>query len=219
MTETAARRAVEGFFARLRRRSRLRRYRRIQALLAVESLAGPVLDLGGGPASFFAALFPRPGQIVLVDLDGGEVARAKEREPAISAIVADGGRLPLAGRSVAAAICNSVIEHVDDPEALAGEIRRVGRSYFLQTPNGGFPLETHSFVAIPFYHLIPSRRLKRLACRLFGGDMAYISRVRYLSEPALRRLFPEATVVYERVLGLRKSFYVYHSPAAGSKPS
>jgi SAM-dependent methyltransferase len=219
MTERLGRRAVQGLFARLRRHSRLRRYRRIQALLAVESLAGPVLDLGGGPASFFAALFPRPGQIVLVDLDGGEVSRAKEREPAISAIVADGGRLPLAGGSVAAVVCNSVIEHVDDPAALAREIRRVSRSYFLQTPNGKFPLETHSFVAIPFYRLIPSRRLKRLACRLFGGDLAYISQVRYLSEPALRRLFPEASVVYERLLGLHKSFYVYHSPAAGSEPS
>jgi SAM-dependent methyltransferase len=217
MTDSAARRAAQDVFARLRRRSRLRRYGRIQALLGVEALAGPLLDLGGGPASFFAALYPRPEQIVLVDVDGEEVARARERQPAISAVVADGERLPLARGSVAAAICNSVIEHVDDPGALAGEIRRVARSYFLQTPNGRFPLETHSFVAIPFYHLLPSRRLKGLACRLFGGDPAYIGRVRYLSEPALRRLFPEARVAYERVLGLRKSFYVYHS--GRSEPS
>jgi SAM-dependent methyltransferase len=217
MTDSAARRGVQGIFARLRRRSRLRRYRRIQALLGVDSLAGPLLDLGGGPGSFFAALYPRPEQIVLVDVDGEEVARAKERQPAISAVVADGGRLPLAQGSVAAAICNSVIEHVDDPGALAGEICRVGRSYFLQTPNGRFPLETHSFVAIPFYGLLPGRRLKDMACRLFGGDPDYIGRVRYLSEPALRRLFPEATVAYERVLGLTKSFYVYHTPE--SEPS
>jgi SAM-dependent methyltransferase len=203
----------------LRRRWRLRRYRRIEALLALESLAGPVLDLGGGPASFFAALFPRPAQILLIDLDGDEVSRAKEREPAISAVVADGARLPLAQGSVDAVICNSVIEHVSDPGALAGEIRRVGRSYFVQTPNGRFPLETHSFIAIPFYHLIPAGRLKGMACQLFGGDPAYIDGVRYLPEPALRRLFPEASVCYERVLGLQKSFYVYHAPEVGSEPS
>ncbi len=202
----------------MRRRSRWRRYRRIEALLAVESLAGPVLDLGGGPASFFAALFPRPGQVVLVDVDGDEVSRAKERQPALLAVVADGGRLPLARGSVDVTICNSVIEHASDPEALAGEIRRVSRSYFVQTPNGRFPLETHSFVAIPFYHLIPSRRLKDVACRLFGADVAYVNGVRYLCEPALRRLFPEATVAYERFFGLHKSFYVYYHPPR-SKPA
>ena len=217
MTPNVARRALQGFFRRLRRRSRLRRYRRIQVLLGVEALSAPVLDLGGGPASFFAALFPRPGQIVLVDVEGDEVRRAKERQPALAAVVADGRRLPLARGAVAAAICNSVIEHVDDPGALAGEIRRVSRRYFVQTPNGRFPLETHSFVPIPFYRFLPSRGLKHLACRLFGGDPAYVAGVRYLSEPALRRLFPEAIVVRERVLGLTKSFYVYYSP--GGRPS
>jgi hypothetical protein len=105
--------------------------------------------------------------------------------------------------------CNSVIEHVDDPDALAAEVRRVSWGYFLQTPHGGFPLETHSFIAIPFYNLIPWMWLRRFVSKIFRANFEYVSSVRYLPEQRLRFLFPEATITYEKVLGLRKSFYVY----------
>ncbi len=200
-------------FALLRRRSRHRRYRQIQALMDVESLPDLLLDLGGGAASFFAATFPRPRQVILVEMDPTKAQHARQRCPDLSVVVADGERLPLADRSVAATICNSVIEHVADPSALAVEIRRVSRSYFLQTPHGGFPLDFHSFIPIPFYNLIPGAKLRRLTCRLFGAHFEYLSSVRYLSESRLKQLFPEASIAYERVGGLKKSFYVYYLAA------
>jgi ubiquinone/menaquinone biosynthesis C-methylase UbiE len=123
-------------------------------------------------------------------------------------VVADGERLPFADRSVAATVCNSVIEHVENAHALATEIRRVSAAYFVQTPNGRFPLELHAKVPIPLYRWVPSRRLRRGLCRLFGGDYEYIESVRYLSDRELARMFPEARIVRERWLGLTKSFYV-----------
>ena len=42
---------------------------------------------------------------------------------------------------------NSVIEHVGGPErrrAFANEIRRIGRSYWVQTPSIWFPIEAHN---------------------------------------------------------------------------
>jgi SAM-dependent methyltransferase len=129
-------------------------------------------------------------------------------------VVADGGRLPLADLSVAVTVCNSVIEHVDDPAALARETRRVGEGFFLQTPNGGFPFETHSFIPIPCYSLIPWTRPRRFVCRVFGADFEYVSSVHYLPEQRLGLLFPEARIIYEKVLGLKKSFYVYHPEEA-----
>jgi len=210
------RKAVRRIFAILRRHSRQKRYLKIRELTRAEFLSGFILDLGGGPASFFAALFPRQSRVILVDIDYDEACAAKQRRPLLSVIVADGERLPLADHSIDLTVCNSVIEHVNNPEALALEIRRVSRGYFLQTPYDGFPLETHSFVAIPFYNFIPWTGLRRLLCKLFGARFEYLSSVHYLSESQLRQLLPEATIAYERALGLRKSFYVYYLAADGS---
>jgi SAM-dependent methyltransferase len=178
--------------------------------MSVEAQSGPILDLGGGPASFFATLFPRPERIISVDIDYNLVCQAKQEQPGLYAIVADGRRLPLADSSVSVTICNSVIEHVDDADALAAEIRRASQSYFLQTPNRDFPLETHSFIAIPFYNSIPWAGLRRLLCRMFGANFQYVTDVHYLSEQRLGHLFPGATITCEKALGLKKSFYVYY---------
>ena len=198
-------------FVLLRQRSRRRRYLHIQDLLCVRFRAGFILDLGGGPASFFAAMYPRPEQVILLDIDHKRARQAKQKQFALCVMVADGERLPLADCAVEATVCNSVIEHVPNPDVLAAEIRRVSWSYFLQTPNGDFPLETHSFIAIPFYNLIPWGGVQRLICRAFGANFERISGVRYLPEQRLRALFPEAAIAYERALGLIKSFYIYYS--------
>ena len=196
-------------FDSLRRRFRRKRYERIRETTKIESLPGFILDLGGKPASFFAALFPRPDQVTLLDTDYALARQARRKQPALRAVAANGGRLPLADGSIDMAVCNSVIEHVDDPRALAAEIRRVSQGFFVQTPNGDFPVETHSFIAIPGHNLIPWTWLRRLVCKAFGANYAYVSSVRYVSKERLRSLFPEAAISYEKVLGLSRSFYVH----------
>lgn len=199
---------IQTIFRSLRLFFRRNRYRSIAALTKVESRSGFVLDLGGGPASFFAAMFPHPERVILIDVDYNMVRQAQKRTSA-HILVADGERLPLADRSVDTIVCNSVLEHVDQPEIMASEIRRVSRNYFVQTPNGGFPLETHSFIPIPLYNAIPWLGMRRLCCKFFGAHFEYLSSVNYLSEPRLRSLFPDAVIDYERVFGLIKSFYIY----------
>jgi ubiquinone/menaquinone biosynthesis C-methylase UbiE len=201
---------VKRVFSFLRQHFRRKRYKQIQALINIESTFGFILDLGGGPASFFAAMFPRPEQIILVDINEKLAGRAKKIRPEMHIIVADAGRLPLANQSINTTVSNSVIEHVDAPDRLAEEILRVSLSYFLQTPNGDFPLETHSFIAIPFYNYMPWVWLRRYVCKLFRANFDYVSSVGYLSETTLRQLFPEAVVHYERMLWLTKSFYIHH---------
>jgi SAM-dependent methyltransferase len=193
---------------RLRQRSRRRRHRAIAEALDLRATSGLILDLGGGAARFFARVHPRPAQVVLVDVNPHVVRRAAEVVPGLRVVVADGCRLPFADRAIRATVCNSVIEHVEDPDRLAHEIERVSASYFVQTPHGRFPLETHSFVPIPFYGWIRSRRLRARLCRIFGADFEYVESVRYLDERQLRRLFPRARLVTERVAGFTKSFYL-----------
>ena len=198
---------VHRFFGYLRRRFRRSRYQQLRQRFDCETLSGAILDLGGGPASFFASMFPEPKRIVLVDIEYALARRAKEVIPELNVVVADGAKLPFARQSMGLTVCNSVIEHVADPASLAAEIERVSQRYFIQTPNVEFPIETHSYIGIPFYRLIPSAGLRRLMCRFFSADFDYVESVTYLTESQLRRYFKKAHIVHERVLGLTKSFY------------
>jgi ubiquinone/menaquinone biosynthesis C-methylase UbiE len=207
---------IHGWIGCLRRWFRQRRYQQIVNLLKLHSSEGLILDLGGGPASFFSALFDNRTRVVLFDCDCNLALRAKYQYPDIRVVIGDGERLPFADHSIEATVCNSVIEHVNYPGRLAQEIRRVSSTYFLQTPNGAFPVETHSFVAIPFYHWIPFEWGRKLLCRMFGARVEYINSVHYLSDQQLRDLFPEAVVIYEKSFGLKKSFYVYHLTPPGT---
>lgn len=194
-------------FQALRHRFRPARYQELQALLEVEECPGFILDLGGGPASFFASLYPRPQQVILAELEHALALQATARVPSLRVIVAKGEELPFSDGGIDVTVCNSVIEHVEDAAALAGEIRRVSSAYFVQTPNGRFPVELHSTLAIPFYRWIPWPALRRKLCRLFGGDFDYVESVSYLAEDEIVGLFPEAHIVRERFFGLTKSFY------------
>lgn len=198
---------LQRLFGRLRASFRSQRYRRIAEQFDLRRADGLILDLGGGPASFFAAYYPHPERLVLVEIAAEEAQRARAAQPALHVVVADGEALPFAGGAFGLTVCNSVIEHVQHPDRLAAEVRRVSRAYFLQTPNGRFPVEPHSFIGIPFYHYLP-RPARRLVCRLLGGDFAYIESVRYIPRRELQALFPDARLQVERSLGLAKSFYL-----------
>jgi hypothetical protein len=116
---------------------------------------------------------------------------------------------------------NSLIEHVggfEDQRRAADEIQRVGRAYFVQTPNRHFPLEPH-FIFPFFQHLPVSARVYLLTHFEIGwtGRIAdpaearqVVESVQLLDRRAFRALFPRARIWDERVLGLVKSFVAYH---------
>jgi hypothetical protein len=110
-----------------------------------------------------------------------------------------------------------VIEHVGrwaDMKAMADEIHRVGRHYFIQTPAFGFPIEPH--FRVPFFHWLPEPLRVRLvmsrACgyypkaRSVDEAMHYIEDANILDARRFHRLFPEAEIVRERIGPLTKSF-------------
>lgn len=115
---------------------------------------------------------------------------------------------------------NSVIEHVGtfgDQKRMADEIIRIGKSYFIQTPNRYFPIEPHFL--FPFYNLLPMFIKVVLLTNFSLGYMPkaknkqeainIINSVRLLNEKELRILFPNAKLKKERFLGITKSLIVY----------
>ncbi len=115
---------------------------------------------------------------------------------------------------------NSVIEHVggiEDQRKMAAEMQRVGKRYFLQTPNRYFPIEPHFL--FPFFQFLPFSVKVALIRRFNLGWFkrapdrataeAYASEIRLMNYRELRSLFPSATIVGERLFGLVKSYIVY----------
>ena len=101
---------------------------------------------------------------------------------------------------------------------MASEIRRVGRRYFVQTANRGFPLDWRTLV--PFFHWLPPSaqawcfqkipvgRYKK--CPNQNVAMEWATRVRDLTGSELRELFPGGTTISERFFGFTKSFMVHN---------
>jgi hypothetical protein len=117
------------------------------------------------------------------------------------------------------AFSNSVIEHVgnlDRQNRAACEIRRISRSFMVQTPNLRFPLEPHFYV--PFFPFLPLGIRAWLHQHFTLGWLkpepdalrARIDcdQVRLLSQKEIRLLFPDAAVHQERLAGMVKSFIV-----------
>ncbi len=163
-------------------------------------------------------------RVVLLNLSTVEVTF-----PNFTSVAGDARNMPtFRDKEYDVVFSNSVIEHVggfDQQRQMAEEVKRVGKRYFLQTPNRSFPIEPHFYV--PFFQLLPLRLklflVLHFAFRLFRKKpdkqeaMEEISSIRTLTKRELRELFPEASIYSEKFLGLTKSFVVYGGWAVGSK--
>ena len=111
---------------------------------------------------------------------------------------------------------NSVIEHVGlwgDMKLMAAEVRRVGRAYYVQTPNFWFPIEPHYF--FPVLHWLPLAWRVKIALRVALGNWPRAASVDeamtaqqaaiLLDSRAFEALFPDAKMHKERFFGLAKS--------------
>ena len=183
-----------------------------------------VLDVGGTVQIWqLAPVMPR---LVLLNQ-----ARARyEIGPAEATVLGDGTSLPFADRSFDLVFSNSVIEHVGnraEQARFAAEVARVGKQYWVQTPNRYFPIEQHLWT--PFLHWLPRRWQATVAKRFSLWQMLtratgqqhefyvhhYLDSIRLLAASDVRALFPGATVVRERFLGWTKSLIAWGS---NSKP-
>lgn len=115
---------------------------------------------------------------------------------------------------------NSVIEHVgnyNDQLRMANEIMRIGKKYFVQTPNLYFPIEPH--YVFPLFQFLP---LELKAWLLTHFDMGWHKKtsdkehakekansIRLLTKKEMLALFPDSKLFEEKVFGLTKSFIVY----------
>lgn len=168
-----------------------------------------VLDVGG--REFNWTLMPFAPRVTIFNLDEqGEAGRKFEW------VIGDARDLPFPDGAFDIVYSNSVIEHlgdIADQRKFAAECRRVGHSYFVQTPNRNFPIEPH--VLTPFIHWLPKKWQRPLVRNftVWGWITRpsverrewFLNTTRMLTKSEFQTLFPEATIKQERFLGLTKS--------------
>lgn len=191
--------------------------RRRMARFAAEMGIGAetcVLDIGGTWDNW--RLLDRPPRLVLLNTPRA----AADLAGAPIWVAGDGRALPFRDGAFDVVFSNSVIEHVGDPGSqrqFAREVARVGRAYWVETPNRWFPVEQH--LLTPFLHWLPRRWQRALVPRFNWWRVLvplppdrrdfyidhYLRDVRLLGPRQLRALFPDALILRERLLGVAKS--------------
>lgn len=198
--------------------TRLRRKRFEVLLRIVDGLPGTVriLDVGGR-VDYWNKMIARdsdkPLQVTLLNLEASPVDR-----PGFTSVAGDARSMPqYADGEFDIVFSNSTIEHVgsiEDQQRMASEVRRIGKAYYVQTPNRYFPVEPHFL--FPFFQFLPlSLRVWMVQHFALGWYNVFsdreaawreVSSIQLLGRRKFERLFPDATIHEERVFGLVKSF-------------
>ncbi len=177
-----------------------------------------LLDVGGYP--WVWAAFSQPVKRVdSLNLHPVDWSAANAPDHDIRILVGDGCALTFGDHSYDIAFSNSVIEHVgsfEQQQKFASEIRRVGKSLWVQTPAFECPIEPHYLT--PFVHYFP-RSTQKALLRWFSvwGWIARPDRetirktvdsTRLLKKSEMVRLFPDCEIRTERLLWVLPKSYI-----------
>lgn len=190
----------------------------LESLLAAIPYPLKILDVGGRPEfwehSGFLDQDSNKIDITFINIEPIE-------HPRFNCLVGDGRNLErFKDQEFDLVFSNSVIEHVGDYQdqaRMADEVKRVGKRYFVQTPNLYFPIEPHFL--FPFFQFLPIDIRVWLFTHFDMGwypkmsdeqearDLA--TNTQLLSKKKLLNLFPKSNLYEEKVFGIAKSFIVY----------
>jgi len=172
-----------------------------------------ILDVGGDQYNWqFIKAYP---QLTIVNLAEPKNWDYSKKNMKFS--VGDGIKLAFADNQFSVVYSNSVIEHLfsfENQQRFADEIKRVGKTYYVQTPAQEFFVEPH--LVTPFIHWFPEK-IQRKLMRNFTvwglitrPTQAYIynflNERKLLTYKAFKSLFPDAIVKKERFLFFTKSY-------------
>ncbi len=174
-----------------------------------------ILDIGGTENFWVqSGLLPMDGvKVTLLNLQQEAVSC-----PGIESVIGDATDLSrYKSREFDVAFSNSVIEHVGSHEnqvRMATEMMRVGKHLFLQTPARYFPIEPHFL--FPFFWSFPASLREKIVCTIPLGwypkqanpseAKEFLQNFILLTKPEIAKLFPNAKILEESVLGLTKSY-------------
>lgn len=208
-------------FARLSRISRERKLELFNEHMKPATHA-KILDLGAqisgeGQDVQFIDWYPWKESITAVNISQAHADAIKKRYPAVDARVADARRLPWPDKHFDIVFSNAVIEHVGgemDQRQMASEIMRVGKRWFVTTPNRWYPFEFH--MRLPFVTWLPRHGYLRFSEITYYSSAAgryiwggrYAAPLRLLGAGDLKRYFPNSRIIKQRVTFMAETLIV-----------
>jgi hypothetical protein len=218
---------ADSYFKRLLKRlshqSRTRKFELLETVFRPQP-EDRVLDIGASGEVFLRYtledVYAYPERIVAGGYDPREVLSARSCYPQPRYAVFDGCSLPFADRSFDLVFSNAVIEHILGPgrqEQFAREIMRVGKSWFVTTPNYWYPFESHYH--LPCIQFLP-RAARREYNRLLGTHIpkGTVQELALLSARDLQRLFPTSCIAKVRVTFWPETLVAYSIAPARKIP-
>lgn len=206
----------------LSRKSRLQKFDLFKAVFKPQP-NDLVLDIGATGSYFplrtFEDFYPYSERIVGGGIALEEVKTAKQIYPFSNYVTFDGCDLPFRDKSFDIVFSNAVIEHVLDKgrqAQFAREVMRVGKSWFVTTPNYWFPFDSYSYLL--FLQFLPrsmQRRYKQLLAGVAGGQTLDVA---LLSARRLQSLFPTSSITRIRVTLWPETLVAYFVDPSRDRP-
>jgi hypothetical protein len=199
----------------LSNRMRTARFRRFEVLASRLPRPLRILDVGGTDEFWENRGWAEQTDVQICSLN----LTATERKHAnIHPVAGDATNMQeFSNGSFDVVFSNSVIEHLfsfENQRRMASEVQRVGKAYWVQTPNFWFPMEPHFHV--PGWQWMPLElrvsMIRRWRCGWRGPcpdrveARKLVEELRLLSKRELKAIFPGATLIPERFGGLVKSW-------------
>ena len=196
---------------------RRKRFAFFLSLLARLERPVRILDIGGTEVYWKMMGLPVEDRVFITLLN---LTQDKVTLPNMISIAGDARSIQSEDAGFDVVFSNSVIEHVgtyQDQLQMAREVMRVGKRYFVQTPNKYFPLEPHFL--FPFFQFLPiSIRVWLLRNFRLGWfektpdkvkAREIVESIRLLGKSEFVSMFPNTSLYEEKILGVTKSFVVY----------
>jgi SAM-dependent methyltransferase len=228
-----SRQEPSGFITRLASRysSAARAKRRAMFLRRFELTAETrILDVGSADGTHIHRVLRdtpvQPRNVYIADIDSRLVQQGSKAYGYQPVAIEESGRIPFDDKYFDIVWSSSVIEHVTIPKAecwkvtdgrqfarrayarqqeFAREIRRVGKSFWVQTPARSFWLESHSW--LPFIGWFPRPlQLTVLRTVLPFWPKKTSPDWHLLTRRQMAELFPGADILSERSFGMTKSW-------------
>lgn len=180
-----------------------------------------ILDIGGTESYWERMNFTENNKVIVTLLNLDEVVTKNKNFISVSG---DACNMPqYSDKQFDIVFSNSVIEHLfsyENQKKMADEVMRVGKNYYVQTPNYYFPLEPHWL--FPFFQFLPYKLKVYLTLNFNLGHykksktkedaIKRVDEVKLLTVSQMRQLFPNGNIFKERLFGLVKSITMYNFP-------
>ncbi len=199
-------------FARLSKISRIRKLELFNRLMN-PTKEMKILDIGAeiNPANEYVPQFidnyPWVNNVSAINLSSEHISLIKQYYPEADARVGDACALPWEDKHFDIVYSNAVIEHLgsfEKQKKMAAEVMRVGKSWFVTTPNRWYPFEFH--MRLPFVTWLPRNGYIRFGQAISYNPMKkkYMSGIRrrglrLMTAKELKRCFPSSRIIKQRV--------------------